>query len=785
MDYILHWKEWILLLTGIVFSGGCSLSAKKESAPATDVFANAAAQAVSNPSNGALLPPKAPTAIPLHDPFLAHSVPEEKTANRGDIPQHNKKEEEKKTKTLIPPPPPKETRSKVLQELQELEGDSVRITLADEEEILSQDLWVKNILLDRSQDANSDIGKTRRNTVDRKRSEEINRLNMSNKERRKSQNTDYVYESEVRSVWRWFHRELEQLAAVSPQERENPMLFLTEKKYQGKNYRILRANAAIMLGRTETENAAELIPILFEVIQDSALRTELRCAAAETLGKYSETPPEELIPLLEDYKEKETEVTDKKTGLSVKKTQAGIPLLWLELLNALAGKMEPWEHPCFLEPFSARNYDTRLQIAKLWRRRSDSSESKPARLPSEYLDLVQQEPSSAVRAEMLRTLGIWKEPRIFELVRADLNRETLVRNAALDALAEARCEEAVPAIQQKLNDTAAANRLKAVRTLAAIGSLDGIHKLSNDSDAEVRRAVAEVLGRDLDENDGEQENEVPSAQSALQPILEHLEGSVAAKRREAAAELQQLSEGTAFGKDVVERIIKCIQTENDPFILSVLFNALQSSDGAAARQAAEAFGDSELSELRKIFCDVMSEVGTMKDVPLLAEKLDDPNRSVTAASIAALTAILREQDAVSLLRAKETVRELAEWLNVLNERNVNPHFERDAGVILHIINEPGGTETLRRILHTGDVSIKCGTIRKIGELEDPIFVPDLIQLLDDGNGSVRQAALNALPKIAGQDIGKTKPDASGDVSVVLTSQKIERWKRWYEERDKR
>ena len=61
----------------------------------------------------------------------------------------------------------------------------------------------------------------------------------------------------------------------------------------------------------------------------------------------------------------------------------------------------------------------------------------------------------------------------------------------------------------------------------------------------------------------------------------------------------------------------------------------------------------------------------------------------------------------------------------------------------------------------------------MGELGDRVYLPSLIELLDDPSGA-RHAALENLPRITGHDIAaeEGKADLSSD-------EKIDRWKRWY------
>ncbi|MHC4176999.1 MAG: hypothetical protein ACYSWU_05810 [Planctomycetota bacterium] len=65
----------------------------------------------------------------------------------------------------------------------------------------------------------------------------------------------------------------------------------------------------------------------------------------------------------------------------------------------------------------------------------------------------------------------------------------------------------------------------------------------------------------------------------------------------------------------------------------------------------------------------------------------------------------------------------------------------------------------------------------MGETADATFVPTLIRLLDD-TPAVRRAALEGLPKAVGHEVRGS--DDSGQAS---TSERVRRWKRWYECRE--
>ncbi|MDR2116924.1 MAG: HEAT repeat domain-containing protein, partial [Planctomycetaceae bacterium] len=377
------------------------------------------------------------------------------------------------------------------------ESEMEFVTNEEQERILAKDIWTKNIVLDYWKENGMKNPFPNQNESDRKRRDEINRLNMSNKEIQKQKSFNYEYSSGLPSTWRWFHREIEDLLRIPSELRGNPEIFLHDKKYQGTSYRVLRANAAILLGRDGNSSAEKE---LIEIVKNKSLKNELRCAAAETLGTLQTVSPDILISLLEQFKEREIETKNKQTGLSVKNIEPGIPVLWLELLTALAEQLEPWEHPCFLEPLSARNFEIRCQTAKLWRQHSPPKKQNgnsvggwQFRLPETYLEYVRRETNPTIRTEMIRTLGFWKDPEIWTFVQNDLNGEMMVRHAAMTALADAGCREAVPMLKQKLRDSVASNRAKAVESLRKLGCFEDVFSMVNDQDSNVRIEVVKAF----------------------------------------------------------------------------------------------------------------------------------------------------------------------------------------------------------------------------------------------------------------------------------------------------
>ena len=366
--------------------------------------------------------------------------------------------------------------------------DTPPMSLDEQVKLLSQNQWSKNHARINMLDTGRKSHFAAMSLEERQRWEQISQLNMSDKERekRQSQHFDYVDGSAV--DWRWMHRGVEQLYVMPPEQRVNPADILKDKRYS--DQKILLANAAILLGR---DGNPAVRKFLLKLVQDDKVHVQPRCAAVEVLGRMETITANDLIPLLDNVKDREIETTDRKTGETKTQRQPGNVELWEELLIAIAEKVEPWEHDCFIEPFYSSNGEIRLVAAKIWRRTSLQKQPKGT-LPEKFLEMAKRESNLTVRVEIIKTLGAWQVPDLFALLERDLLHPSAdIRNAAMLALADARCQEAIPAVKDQLKSTGAANRAAAVSALRKLGAFDDVFKYVDDQDAQVRIEVAKAL----------------------------------------------------------------------------------------------------------------------------------------------------------------------------------------------------------------------------------------------------------------------------------------------------
>ncbi|MDR1290061.1 MAG: HEAT repeat domain-containing protein, partial [Planctomycetaceae bacterium] len=343
---------------------------------------------------------------------------------------------------------------------QDVADGSTGMSLNEFETILLNAKWQRNIQLDHWLDNGTKSHDNKLKNQSRDRREQIKQLNLSDKDKLKK-NPNQVYVDDLISTWRWYSSDIDELVTkqLDPVAESRPIFpvdpkeFLENSLYKKVKYNTLRANAAILMGRC---NDYDSVDALIDVVKNER-SDEIRCAAIETLGKMEHVEFEKLIPLLE-FARKRNNVTkntsdnnrndndsnnENNSNLSNRRNQITVvnKVIWSELLTAIADKIEPWEHPCFLDSLAADNVDVRRTSAKLWRLHSQPFWNKKQndpnyrndkdqttqlyRLPMRFLVFARSENDLAARIEIIKTLGIWREPEIFDIVKGDLNHTNM------------------------------------------------------------------------------------------------------------------------------------------------------------------------------------------------------------------------------------------------------------------------------------------------------------------------------------------------------------------------
>lgn len=97
-----------------------------------------------------------------------------------------------------------------------------------------------------------------------------------------------------------------------------------------------------------------------------------------------------------------------------------------------------------------------------------------------------------------------------------------------------------------------------------------------------------------------------------------------------------------------------------------------------------------------------------------------------------------------------------------------------AAVALAKLGNSDGPAALERASYAIEPAIRRQAATAMGSLADPLYLSILIRMLDDRDG-VRQAALNGLVAIAGEDVA-----SKADPPAIGSREKAEHWKAWYE-----
>ncbi|MDR2171597.1 MAG: HEAT repeat domain-containing protein [Planctomycetaceae bacterium] len=474
--------------------------------------------------NDSIVPPRQLEAFSIEPKPLAENI--NTTQNQKNSHANKSKQITKTNENII--------KTTALNEINEKQQNKTNhnpeISLQDFETILTQAKWQPNIQLEHW--TNNETKKSDNKSQSRERREQIKNLNLSEKEKTKLAK-DKKYIDELISTWRWYNNEIDELVKkqLKPDIKSRPVLpvdpkiFLENNAYKNSKYNSLRSNAAILMGRCNDYDAVET---LLEIIKNEP-QDAIRCAAVETLGTMEHVNFEILIPLLE-FARKRNNVTknqpdnnhnnnrnnnsknDEKLNASNRTNQITVvnKVLWSELLIALANKIEPWEHPCFLDALATDNVEVRRTCAKLWRQRSHDfwmrrnvaanyrnekeNGDQLQRLPARFLVFARAENDLPARIDMITTLGIWREPEILNIVNGDLNNANIrLRFAAIDAIAAADCKDAERILKDKLRDISVKTRAKSAEALCKLGFVNDVLRLAEDKEREVRIEVAKAV----------------------------------------------------------------------------------------------------------------------------------------------------------------------------------------------------------------------------------------------------------------------------------------------------
>jgi len=240
--------------------------------------------------------------------------------------------------------------------------------------------------------------------------------------------------------------------------------------------------------------------------------------------------------------------------------------------------------------------------------------------------------------------------------------------------------------------------------------------------------------------------------------LEDLRIGDLTRRRAAASWLSRRSLAAPLRPLVVQRMADIAQRQSDAAVWHDLLAAVSNFEGEAADRLAYTALLHEAASVRLAACRYLEDHAAPRHVSALEPLLSAIEVDVVKAAAAAL--------------GQSNSREAAPPL-MLCLTSSDKTVRIAAAKALSQLGVSSGPAALDRLSLDREASVRRMAAQTMGELTDPLFATALVRLLDD-EPSVRHAALVALPRITGQDIG-----AAGGTARDDDHSQTLRWKEWY------
>ncbi len=323
-----------------------------------------------------------------------------------------------------------------------------------------------------------------------------------------------------------------------------------------------------------------------------------------------------------------------------------------------------------------------------------------------------------------------------------------------------------PATDAAARDQTIARVDQCLGQLVNAGSTPADRKAASESLLAVGPALVPVLeqlmaGRQLPLPEAVY-HEVLPRQNPVYAALDCLASGSLMERRRAAEELADFARHKPLGRLATERLAAVAVKQHDPLVWQGVLAAVDSDVSPRAVQLAYAAIGHPAPEVRRRACQYLASHPDPRHVVVLLPALGDSNDQV-------VTAALRAIGVAGKIDDPQPVRRL---LTASDETQ-----RLEAAGALARLGDPTGLAALERLSYSDNPSARQRTAELMGELGGEACLASLIRLLDDNWQSVRLAALKSLPKVAGQDVGRTEGEWS-----VAAAQRITLWKQWYQQR---
>jgi HEAT repeat protein len=246
----------------------------------------------------------------------------------------------------------------------------------------------------------------------------------------------------------------------------------------------------------------------------------------------------------------------------------------------------------------------------------------------------------------------------------------------------------------------------------------------------------------------------------VNPVFEVLYGLMSRDvlvRRRAADGLAKLAAERPLRRLSMDRLSSLCLTETDPLVWGGVFQAVAEDGSETSAGIAYTAISHSSPEVRRLACRHLGSHARADHVRFLTPALEDSSAVVVRAAA----------EALGLIGHADAIEPLERLLVTANES-----LRVDVAIALARLKAPSGPLELERLSYSADESIRHRVAVAMGRIGDRAFTGQLIRLLDDRH-TIRRAALESLPKVAGHDVA----ELSGGQKLGF-DQRLELWKDW-------
>jgi HEAT repeat protein len=256
--------------------------------------------------------------------------------------------------------------------------------------------------------------------------------------------------------------------------------------------------------------------------------------------------------------------------------------------------------------------------------------------------------------------------------------------------------------------------------------------------------------------------------AGLQRATAALASPYGAERRAALVHLAERSRQSPPNKEVLRAVALASSREDEAANWLLLLEIGANSDSDVAPEIAYAALRQPVAEVKIAACRLLADRPSPAHVPHLLRQLDAHTPHVTSAALKALGGCGPVEDTIPM-----------ELLLACS----SPELRVDAAAALARLGVRSGTDALERLLIHRDPKVKVRAVHAIADLQDPLFLAALMDLLDRKiDFSVRRAVVAALPVITAHDIteGRDREQAAVENFAAGSVQwQEQRWRDWY------